>query len=453
MERRPHLPYIPPELREQIYEELLCDQPSSLFHLLLVNRQFSREVKPWIFRQPLAFNGQQSLYRWLASVDPIYLPDVVDVRLVLHDLLPEQIVNAFGERLVRANVSYHESQSTRSPYKEAFDRELSQIRSVFDKFPNLKSFTLLENAWGDPKPPYTVLVAFAALVLIELPLVSFTMLQSVRHAMDQFRFPGLQHLKITDYAFHRTPGVPRFIEPFPDLYKLEICNSIQSITPGDLERNTCEQPTGPLAKLPVLQELVVCMYNYDERPSERYPTFESFELDIAAFRENAKSLKVFKLLCNHWIDRDSAPMQQLLYFIQTSSLSYIETSFWWSPHPNEYPKLVTTIAIRFTTYVQYSRWLHNFSDAIDPKSSTFFANHSYLKEIRLYLPSKAHHERDDHQVAEVAPKARCLKHGVQLKVLYKDFRCEHCHRGPFVSYDGPDPRRLPYGCYRYDSPS
>ncbi len=452
--RLPYLLHIAPELREQIYQELLYDRPSSLFHLLTVNRQISREVKPWIFRQPLAFDGQQSLYLWLSSADPMYLPDVFHIRFVLHDLNPDQIVKALGERLARASVPYTGSQSMGWPYKEAFDRELSQIRSALRRFPNLKSFTLLENAFGDPQPPYRMLVAFAALALRDLPSGSFMMPQRVQHALDRSLFPRLRHLQIIDYGFRQTPGFPRFLEPFPSLDILEVCNSVQSVTPADWGRNTCQQPTSPLGKLPVLQELVLCMYHYNERASERHPTFSTFEPDILAIRENAKSLKVFKLLCNRWIDRRSAPMQQLLGFIQSSSLSTIETGFWWTPHPNDYPKSVTTISVRFEDhYPYYSQWLHEFSNAIDPMGSSFFADHLDLKEIRLYLPSIAYSKRQDYQKHQIAPKAHCWNHGVHLKVFYKDFRCEHRHKSPFVSDGGAARRRLSYGYHVTDPTS
>lgn len=442
--RLPYLLRIAPELREQIYEELLYDRPSSLFHLLVVNRRISREVKPWIFRQPLAFDGQQSLYKWLASVDPIFLPDVVDIRVVLHDLKPDQIMKALDKRLARASVSHTGSQPVGWPYKEAFDRELLQIRSALRRFTHLRSFTLLENASGDPQPHYRMLVAFAALILRDLPLVSFTMPQRVRCAIDESRFPKLRQLQITDYEFHQTSGFPRFLEPFPHLYSLEVCNGVQSVTSGGVERSICQQPTGPLGNYPALKELVLCMYHCDERSSGLHSTFGLFEFDILAVRKYAKSLKVFKLLCSRWVDRGSDPMQQFFGFIQSSSLSHIETGFWWTPLPNEYPKSVITIAIRFDIhYVRFSEWLHEFSNAIDPARSTFFADHPHLKEILLYLPSKAYDERSEYQNSQRTSKAQCWDHRVQLKVFYRDFGCEHRHRGPFVSYGGADPKIFP----------
>ncbi|KAL8648996.1 MAG: hypothetical protein Q9226_005760 [Calogaya cf. arnoldii] len=424
---------IAPELREQIYEELLYDRPSSLFQLLLVNRQISREVKPWIFRQPLAFDGQQSLYKWLALVDPVFLPDVVNVRMKLHDLKPDQIMEAFSERLARASVSDTGSETTGPPYQETFDRDLLQIRSALSKFTNLRSFTLLENASGDPQPPSRMLVAFAALILTDVPLVCFAMPRRVQCAIDHFRFPRLQHLQITDYEFHQTPGFPSLLEPFADLYSLEVCNGVHSVTPGVVEPRFCQQPTGPLRKFPAMKELVLCMYQCEGRSSGHYSTFGLFELDILAVKKHAKSLEIFKLLCNRWVDRSSVPMQQFFGFVRSSSLSFMETGFWWTPLPNEYPKSIITIAIRFDEhYLRFSGWLQEFSDAIDPMRSTFYADHPHLMEILLYLPSKAYDERSDYHKLQRTSKAQCRDQGVQLKVFYRDFGCEHRHRGPCV---------------------
>ncbi|KAI4276503.1 MAG: hypothetical protein LQ337_002432 [Flavoplaca oasis] len=447
IERFPCLLRIAPELREQIYRELLHDQPSSLLNVLLVNGQISKEVKPWIFKQPLAFDGQNSLYKWLALVDPDFLPDVVDVRMELHDLDPDQIVKALGERLARASISNPKSQPVASPYEEAFDREMLRIRSALSRFPKLRSFTLLENKCGNPEPPHRLLVAFAALILTGLPLVSFTMPHKVRFAMDQAQSADLRHLQITDYESYPMLSFPRFLEPLSQLAILEICNGIQSITQKDVGRNMYPHSTGPWEKFPALRELVLCMHcHHDEGSSRHYSTFASFDSDVLTIIQHAKSLEVLKVLYDPWIDRSSIPMQRSFSYIQSSSLSHIETSFWWTPLPHEYPKSVIAIAVRFDNHcTQFSEWFREFFDAIDPIRSTFFADHPHLKKIVLYLPSKTYDERDDEQKRRKTSKAQCLRHGVQLKVVYKDFRCEHRHRGPFMSCRGTVQKRCSAG--------
>ena len=443
----PCLLRIAPELREQIYRELLYDQPSSLVNLLLVNGQISKEVKPWIFKQPLAFDGQNSLYKWLALVGHDFLPDVVDVRMELHDLNPDQIVKALGERLARASISNPKSHPVGSPYEEAFDREMLRIRSALSRFPKLRSFTLLENKCGNPEPPQKLLVAFVALVLTDLPLVSFTMPQKVRFAMDQAQFPDLRHRQITDHESYQILSFPGFLEPLSQLAILETCNGIQSITQKDVGWNMCPHSTGPWEKFPASRELILCMHcHHDEGPSGHHSTFASFDSDVLTIIQHAKSLQVLKVLYDPWVDRSSIPMQRYFSYVQSSSLSHIETSFWWTPLPHEYPKSVIAIAVRFDNHcIRFSEWFREFFDAIDPIRSTFFADHPHLKNIILYLPSKTYDERDDDQKRRRTSKAQCLRHGVQLKVVYKDFRCEHRHRGPFMSCRGPVQKRCSAG--------
>lgn len=93
------------ELREIVYSQIACDAPSSLVDLLTVNHQLTREVKPFLYRQALTFDGQTELFDWLDEVDHSYLQYVFDVRFKLHDIDPAKIVGALGRRLQQANIS------------------------------------------------------------------------------------------------------------------------------------------------------------------------------------------------------------------------------------------------------------------------------------------------------------------------------------------------------------
>jgi len=86
---------IPLEIREHIYNELLGIAPSTIFDLLLTNRQIASEAKPFLYRQPLIFDGQAEFVSWLRSVDRTCLRHVVEVHFKLHDIDPIKIVGAF----------------------------------------------------------------------------------------------------------------------------------------------------------------------------------------------------------------------------------------------------------------------------------------------------------------------------------------------------------------------
>ena len=88
--RKPKLQFltIPLEIREHIYNDLLRVRPASLFDLLLTNRQLAREGKPFLYRQPLTFDGQSELVDWLRNADRACLRHVVEIHFKLHDIDP-----------------------------------------------------------------------------------------------------------------------------------------------------------------------------------------------------------------------------------------------------------------------------------------------------------------------------------------------------------------------------
>lgn len=162
---------IPLELREHIYTELVLDEPSALFPLLLTNHQTLEEAKPFLFRQSLAFDGQSELYEWLHTVDRTCLRYVVDVQFKLHDIDPERIVGALGKRLRQANLTAENSAHAPSgnPYDEACDIEIDRLGKAFSFIPNVRTFTILSSTDSDPRPSYHMLVAFLNLLPIRFP--------------------------------------------------------------------------------------------------------------------------------------------------------------------------------------------------------------------------------------------------------------------------------------------
>ncbi|KAL8727714.1 MAG: hypothetical protein Q9181_005606 [Wetmoreana brouardii] len=168
-QRLPGFLRIPPEIREQIYSDLFHDQPSSLPALLTVHPRILGEIRPWIFKLPITFNGQQSLLEWLSDVGPGFLPHVGHIRFKLHDIDPEKIVGALGERLRRARIQ-DSAYYIGNPYEEACATELYHIKTSLQKLKNLRSLTIIESTSADPKPPPNMMKTFLALILTDLPL-------------------------------------------------------------------------------------------------------------------------------------------------------------------------------------------------------------------------------------------------------------------------------------------
>ncbi|KAL8973945.1 MAG: hypothetical protein Q9197_001816 [Variospora fuerteventurae] len=149
---RPSLASLPAELRERVYNELLHESPSSLSKALTVNRLISEEVRPWLFKQPVTFNGQQHLFRWLSEVETQFLRHVRIVRFRLHDIDIEKICDSFEERLRRTSIQGR-SKEIGHPYGEACRQELEKILAALKRFEKLKSLTILPGQSSTPRPP------------------------------------------------------------------------------------------------------------------------------------------------------------------------------------------------------------------------------------------------------------------------------------------------------------
>ncbi|KAI4249159.1 MAG: hypothetical protein L6R40_000617 [Gallowayella cf. fulva] len=419
---------IPAELREQVYSELVHDQSSSLSSLLTVNRQISKEVLPWILKRPLVFNGQQCLFEWLSHIDPGYLPNVVNVRLKLHDIDPKKIMGALGERLRRAKEqSPHVG---RQPYLEACDIEVTKTMNALSQFKKLKSFTLLSNTSADPRPDFCMVATLVTGIVENFPLVSFQIPQSILNKMNPSsaaRHAGcpyisqIPNLQITDCDFHAIPGFPRYLPSFPNLRSLEICSA---------DPQECFHPvysSSPLREHTRLEEFTLCLYHYSNPiPPSGQDTSEPLRRCLNALEENIQQLRTFKVVGHHSIDRTSTPMQQFLSFVQSSSLRHVEAGVSWAPLPDQYPKSVATIAIRFEKqYARYGEWLERFQHALDNARPTFLAEHPRLKEISFYLPSEARGRLGNLGVQQSRLVAAYRERGVQVQVFFKDFCCEH----------------------------
>ncbi|KAL8682817.1 MAG: hypothetical protein Q9186_001146 [Xanthomendoza sp. 1 TL-2023] len=431
-QRPPRLLRIPAELREQVYSELLHDHPSSLSGLLTVNKQISGEVLPWILKRPLTFDGQQCLFNWLSCIDPGYLPNVVGIRLNLHDIDPEKIMGALGERLRRAREQSPDD-GLRSPYLEACDLETTKIMNALRLFKNLRSFTLLSNTSADPHPDSEMISMLVTSVIEDLPLVLFRAPAKMLHEInpmtvargDNSYSSQIPDLQITNYKFGKLQGLPRYLQSFPNLRNLEICGADSSTFNGR------SYSSSPLHQFAQLERLTLCLYHYRlpiPLPRTRHSIYDPIEQCMVALQETPSPMKMFKLLCNRSFDRDCGLMHQFLRFLQSSSLNYIETSVWWAPLPDQYPKSIKTIAIRFeNNYVQYGDWLQKLSNVIDPAQSTFLVDHPHLKEITFYLASEARGKLGNLGIQHARLAAAYKELGIQVKVCFRDFRCEHHH--------------------------
>ncbi|KAL9579333.1 MAG: hypothetical protein Q9212_005171 [Teloschistes hypoglaucus] len=247
---------IPSELREEIYRELFNSHPSSLSSLLAVHPLISHEVGPWIFKLPQTFNGQQRLLDWLSKIDPVLLSNVSEVRFRLHDLSPEKIVDSFRERLRRQRSVTHAQKHVGHPYNEACDEEVLAIKTALQSFQNLESFTLLETTSADARPPASMVKGLVALLLKELPLVSFNIPHRLLHQVVNTEEVRSRSPHIEDRQPVVCPDLPKAQLPYlPKLSFRGRCHDTGVVRGGFAVHGQGQWAITRWESLPALQDL------------------------------------------------------------------------------------------------------------------------------------------------------------------------------------------------------
>ena len=338
------------ELREIIYGHLVYDHPSALFGLLTVNRQLAREVKPFLYRQPLTFDGQSELFGWLSEVDHEYLSHVVDVRFKLHDIDPAKIVGALGRRLQQANISRKSGSrgpdTEDNPYFEACHLDLKRVLCAFQLLPNVRHFTILSSTEGDPEPHHRTMDAFSKLLGN-----CFANLCTLTSEEDQFPTdclaskPKLRRLRFpatTTTDDNETANIFRKLA----LRELEICR-LPHHTASGAEEYGCLTPM--LYTLPPLHSLTIFEAAGAETPNLVKEIFAGYDRSTnPAMRKHLCSLRTLKLLAEP--GPGYSPMNVATTFLESSYLSHIEYLDSWSPLYDRLPSTIQTVVWRINWY-------------------------------------------------------------------------------------------------------
>ncbi|KAL9123633.1 MAG: hypothetical protein Q9217_006953, partial [Psora testacea] len=201
--QRQSLLALPLELREEIYAHFVYETASTtLRNLLLVNRRLAREVKPFLYKRPLFFDGQCDLFHWLNVVDHDYLRHVTDVKLKLLDINAETIVGALGKRLREANLltgGRRRPEIKDNPYYQACSFELRRLQKALTLLSGVRSFTIVACTPSDSSPPPQMVQSFSNLLGHCFPdlqsLISEEQLFPIdfirnKPRLDRLRFPA-----------------------------------------------------------------------------------------------------------------------------------------------------------------------------------------------------------------------------------------------------------------------
>ncbi|KAF6221710.1 hypothetical protein HO133_001678 [Letharia lupina] len=339
------------ELRENIYAHILRNHSSSLVDLLVVNRQLCREVKPFLYKLPLTFDGQSQLFDWLSKVDHGYLRHVEEIGFKLHDINPDEIVGALGKKLQNANITRASGSrgpdTPDNPYFEACRADLRRIGAAFRLLPNLRYLTILSASDRDSRPHHRTQDAFSKLVG-----QCFPKLKSLISEEDQFPIdfvsgkPELRRLRFpatTSSDDEETEGLFSALS----LSELEICR-LPHHTASGAEEWDCVTPI--LEGSPSLQSLTLFERHGAETPNLAAEVFVGSQ---AALRRHRSSLRTLKLLAKpgpeYSADEDSDPVHPeacCAAFLAQSSLTHIEFTDVWMSVYEQLPRTIQTVTWR-----------------------------------------------------------------------------------------------------------
>lgn len=229
MARRPkvnttqHFLTLPLEIREQVYSEILVTMPRTLLQLIRSNRQISKEAQPFLYKQPIVFDGQAELFRWLKKVDRDLLRHVTTIEFKLHDIDAKGIVGALGERLRRVKVSPGTPGVCSNPYDTACDQQVKQIGEAFSLLPNVKDLTVLECKQSDPHPSFHMLLSFSRELGRRFPsLQTLSIRNDLLPTTFISKFRHLRALRLTGFSTSGPAETEAALSVLPHLSSLSI---------------------------------------------------------------------------------------------------------------------------------------------------------------------------------------------------------------------------------------
>lgn len=340
------------ELRENIYAHVSQHHPSSLVDLLVVNRQLSREVKPFIYKLPLTFDGQSQLFDWLSAADHEYLRHVEELRFKLHDINPDEIVGALGKRLQNANITRASGSrgpdTPDNPYFEACRADLRRIGAAFRLLPNLKCLTILSASERDSQPHHRTLDAFSKLIGHSFPKLKFLASEEDQLPIDFVAGkPDLRRLRFPATTSSDDEETEEVFSTL-SLTELVICR-LPHHTASGAEEWDCVTPI--LENAPPLQSLTLLERHGAETPNLAAEVFVGSQ---SALRRHKDSLRTLKLLAKpgpeYSADEDSDPVPPEAYcaafLAQCSSLTHIEFIDVWMSVYEHLPRTIQTVTWR-----------------------------------------------------------------------------------------------------------
>lgn len=407
---------IPLEIREHIYNDLLDVMPSTLFDLLLTNRQITREAKPFLYRQPLIFDGQSEFVDWLRNADRTYLRHVVEIHFKLHDIDPAKIVGALGKRLRQAPAA---RDCDDNPYEEACNQEIARLGNCFKYLPNVKSFTILPYSRNDARPPCEMLEAFADMLGDQLPnLRSLTYYEELLSITFLSSFEKLRHLRFPGVSTSSRAEVVETFRSLPELCRLEIWRPDFNIEDKHYQDLSGESDAGRcniadiVGCLPHLKALNFREYALSTRPSPVFNPIRKTVFETLNALQRLPRLQELEILTN--IDLLSRVQERFEDFISSSrSLRYVESYYDDMPAFEDLAPTIETLVMRLDPASELRPAL--LTDILSGVGESR-AKLPRLREILLYLDSFPDSERTRNIATWVREKLQRMGIALRLKL-------------------------------------
>ena len=423
VQSRPKLQFltIPLEIREHIYDDLVGIMPSTLYDLLLANRQVAREAKPFLYRQPLIFDGQAEFVAWLRNADRACLRHVVEIHFKLHDIEPEKIVGALGKRLRQAPTAGVTEDCNDNPYEEACDLEIARLGNCFKYLPNVKHFTILPYSRADARPPYVMLAAFAEMLGEQLPnLRSLTNYEELLPITFLASFEKLMYLRFTGVSTSSRAEVISTFRSLPELIQLEIWRPDFNIEDQHYEELSDVAGAGRcnvsdiVGCLPRLQAFTFREYALSTRPSTAFNPIRKTVLDLLNSLQKHAKLQELEILTN--IDLLSRVQERFEAFISSSrSLRHIESYYDDMPAFEDLPPTVERLVMRLDPASELTPAL--LTDVLSGAAESR-AKLPKLREVILYIDNFPNSERTRSVATGVREKLHRM--GITLKLKLWD---------------------------------
>ena len=382
---------IPLELREEIYCHLTYPDSKTLLDLLVVNRRFAREVKPFLYKQTLFFDGQSELFEWLGQVDHDYLRYVADVRFKLVDIDPENIVGALGKRLREAGSSRDSdgSDGNDNPYHEACFQDLKRLHRAFSLLHSVKEFTIVERTPSDPQPPSQMIDGFTKMLGYCFPelqsLISEEKSLCINFVANK---PHLRRIRFPANTESGEDEIAAIFRHLPDL-RLEICR-LPPLEGTDYEFGCMAEILPHVAPL---RSLTLFEYIGNLPPGLLEEVFVD---SIEAMKRHLRSLRKLKILAEPPANPQEASTMKrnLLRFLEASHLRHVEVSGTYASIYRHLPGTLETFVLRLdrpcSPQLSFVKAFNDFMlhvkyRAVAPSKDPQIPKLSKLREIQVWV--------------------------------------------------------------------